>query len=310
MARIARLKPPESIYHVMGRSISELTLFPQDDDKRYFLALLKKYCDKFHCTILAYCLMDTHFHLHFDPQGFDLSRFMHCTNLSYVLYYNKKYHRRGHLFQGRFESRVITSDSYNLAVSTYIHNNPADIPAYQGKEAEYPFSSLGIYLGCRRDTLGLVDTDYILGLLNERDRGRAVTEYRKFVNRQKDTVTEQDMKQCLKRFASNEYRCERKMLYRDYTPSQVACYVAHKLNLPVEEMIKIKSSRFTSGVRAFYAFILRAVCSFTYRDICEVIGNISLSASSRLCRLGYELVYSNPSYREIFQDILQMGKAA
>lgn len=141
MPRFARFKSPEYIYHIMCRSISEINLFrddDDDDDKNYYLALLKKYKEKFHCKIYAYCLMDNHLHCHFDPQGFDISKFMLCVNTSYVLYYNKKYNRHGHVFQGRYESRVISSDTYNLAVSAYVHNNPKDVEGYRGRECEYP----------------------------------------------------------------------------------------------------------------------------------------------------------------------------
>jgi putative transposase len=123
MPRFARIKSPEYIYHVMCRSISEFNLLRDEDDKNYYLTLLKKYNKKFHCKIYAYCLMDTHQHMHIDPQGFDISKYMLCVNTSYVLYYNKKYNRHGHVFQGRYESRVVSNDGYSLAVSAYIHNN-------------------------------------------------------------------------------------------------------------------------------------------------------------------------------------------
>jgi putative transposase len=126
MPRIARAKSHESIYHIMCRSISEFNLFRDDDDKNHYLDLLKRYCSRFHCSVFAYCLMDTHLHLHLDPQGFDVSRFMHGVNLSYAVYYNLKHKRHGHVFQGRFESKVTASDKYNLAVSAYIHNNAKD----------------------------------------------------------------------------------------------------------------------------------------------------------------------------------------
>lgn len=162
MPRKAREKHPETVYHVMCRSISELLLFQDDEDKDYFLHLLKRYTDKYKCCVYAYCLMDNHLHLHLDPKGFDLSRFMQCLNTAYVWYYNKKYRRHGHVFQGRFESRILGTDEYNLAVSAYIHNNPHDIEGFSNREEGYKYSSYGIYLGIRKDSLKLVDTSFIM----------------------------------------------------------------------------------------------------------------------------------------------------
>ena len=93
MPRKAREKHNEAIYHIMCRSESEFLLFRESIDKDYYLGLLKKNSDKYKCSIYAFCLMDNHLHLHLDPKGFDISKFMHIMNTSYVLYYNRKYKR-------------------------------------------------------------------------------------------------------------------------------------------------------------------------------------------------------------------------
>ena len=164
MPRKSREKHNRAIYHIMCRSISEILLFRDNDDKFYYLSLLKKNTDKYKCSIYAYCLMDNHLHLHLDPKGYDISKFMHSINTAYVLYYNKKYKRHGHVLQERFQSRILDSDRYNLAVSAYIHNNPKNIEVYTGREEEYKYSSYGIYLGLRKDEHKLVDINFIKSL--------------------------------------------------------------------------------------------------------------------------------------------------
>ena len=134
MPRKARQKDPAAVYHIMCRSNSELLLFRDNGDKDYFLRLIKRYLDKYHCSLYGYCLMDNHLHLHLDPKGYDVSKFMHCLNTAYVWYYNNKYTRHGHLFQDRFVSRMLLTDVHNLVVSAYIHNNPHDIKGYSGKK--------------------------------------------------------------------------------------------------------------------------------------------------------------------------------
>ena len=60
MPRIKREKSPQFIHHIVCRSISEFNLFRNDDDKIKYLTLIKKYSDKFLCSILGYCPRDTH----------------------------------------------------------------------------------------------------------------------------------------------------------------------------------------------------------------------------------------------------------
>ena len=91
MARKARLKSDDAIYHIMCKSISEVDLFKDDEDKEKYLSLVKKYKDLYHVKIYGYCLMDNHSHLLVDANGADISKVMHGINFSYAMYFNKKY---------------------------------------------------------------------------------------------------------------------------------------------------------------------------------------------------------------------------
>ena len=97
MPRPFRLKNGESIYHVMCKSITEVNLFKDSEDKKKYLSLIKKYK-----TLYGYCLMDNHLHLIIDANGSDISKVMHGINFSYAMYFNKKHEMGGHLFRDRF----------------------------------------------------------------------------------------------------------------------------------------------------------------------------------------------------------------
>ena len=309
MPRVARIKAPGYIYHVMCRSISEILLFRDDDDKNYYLDLLKKYKEKYQCRLYAYCIMDTHLHLHLDPQGFDLSRLMHSINVSYVLYYNRKYKRHGHVFQERYESRVVSSDSYNLAVSAYIHNNPKDMEGFRGNVHEYPFSSMGFYTGARKDYRGLVDTGFVLGLMNIKDASHAVKRYTEFVLRHLDTGNVKGIMQCIAQTKNNITHDERKVIIREAKPGQVAAFLTDKLGLPSIEYLQLKYRRAAGKARAFLAFVQRALCGLKYEEICANIGNMSMAGVSRLCNEGFRLYMEEQQYRELFQEVLGLCRA-
>ena len=124
MARKARLKADDAIFHIMCKSISEVNLFRDDQDKEKYIYLLKKYKKLYNVKIYGYCLMDNHAHLLVDSNGADISKVMHGINFSYAMYFNKKYKREGHLFKDRFMSKIVDNDRYLKTVSLYIHNNP------------------------------------------------------------------------------------------------------------------------------------------------------------------------------------------
>jgi hypothetical protein len=62
------------------------------------------------------------------------------------MYFNRRYNRVGHLFQGRFKAKLIKRDEYLLHLSRYIHLNPLKIIDQEPKLEDYPWSSYPEYL--------------------------------------------------------------------------------------------------------------------------------------------------------------------
>ena len=305
MPRVARRKSSESVYHVMSRSISEIDLFSCDEDKNYYLYLLKRYCNKFHSSIYAYCIMDNHMHLYLNPRGVDISKFMHCLNSAYVSYFNRRYKRHGHLFQGRFASFIVTNDTYSLTLSAYIHNNAKDIPGYSGREEEYPYSSYGVYLGLRKDINGLVDTDFILKQFSS-DPVRAREKYKAFTFSKRDTgIMKEIDTDILKAYTENEYRSEKFCIPRENNAESIIHKVCKALGEGHVEGLKAKYHRDKSRLRAFAAYVMRILCGCTYKDICKFLGNMSLSGVVSLTEKGYRLYKEEDKYKEAFSMLLR-----
>jgi REP element-mobilizing transposase RayT len=307
MPRKARDKSPDCIYHIMCRSVSEFLLFRDDEDKAYYLALLKRYKDKYKCGIYAYCLMDNHLHLHFDARGFDVSKFMHSINTAYVRYYNKKYNRHGHVFQERFESRILSTDEYNLAVSAYIHNNAGDVHGYEGKEHLYPFSSYGIYLGIRKDIHGLLDTTFICSLFNSRDYDTFINRYNEFVSHQSDVGGSLSIRKSLSNAVENEYISGRRVILRNHIPSKVVSYISDRLIKGRKGSTLLRSKGRVMNFRALCAYAMRCLCGLSYREICSNMYNMTVSGCSRLCSRGYDLMTQNKEYEKVFDELMLLG---
>lgn len=74
--------------------------------------------------IIAYCLNPNHFHLMLRQMSDGgISEFMKRLSGGYTWWFNDKYKRSGSLFQGRFKSEHVNSDSYLLRLSVYVNLN-------------------------------------------------------------------------------------------------------------------------------------------------------------------------------------------
>ena len=300
MPRTRRIKDFSFIYHVMVKSISDTTLFKNNHDKDKYLLLLKKCQEKLGFKLYGYCLMDNHAHMMIDANGADISKIMHYINQCYAQYYNIKHKREGHLFKDRFKSKVVDNENYLFTLSAYIHKNPKDIEKYKLHPENYNYSSLGIYLGLRKDTLEIIDQDFVMSFF-----GTNVIEarhrYYNFV-----LACDDDMLKNHFEFEDekSEYRSERTILKRCYTPEDVIDFVSVYTNIS-KDAFKTKYSKRALTYRAICIFLMRYYCDFTYKDICNIIGNLSLSRVSKLSDLGLELIKTDQLYMNIHQDFLK-----
>ncbi|MCX5814706.1 MAG: transposase [Proteobacteria bacterium] len=143
MARPLRIQFENACYHVTCRGNAGQTIFPDEFDRRRFLFLLKHSAEIYRVNILAFVLMTNHFHLIVKTPLANIQEFMRHFNISYTAFINKRYKRTGHLYQGRYKSFVIDTDSYLLEVSRYVHLNPVRIK--EGLSTEQKIASLKSY---------------------------------------------------------------------------------------------------------------------------------------------------------------------
>ncbi|MDD3362368.1 MAG: transposase [Hespellia sp.] len=161
MPRTARKRSISGIYHVIVRGINQQQIFEEKEDYCKFLYTLsdcKKIC-KF--ELHAYCLMGNHVHLLIEEHDETISQIMKRISCRFVGWYNRKYERSGHLFQGRFHSEVIETDRAFQIVARYIHRNPVKAKLVATLD-EYPWSSYGAYAG---QSSSLVDTNKLSNII-------------------------------------------------------------------------------------------------------------------------------------------------
>lgn len=290
----------------MIRSISDTILFRCSDDKDKYLDLIMKYQDIYFFKVYAYCVMDTHAHLIIDSSGADISSIMHAINQCYAQYFNYKYNRHGHLFQDRFKSKIIHNDRYMIALTLYIHNNPADIKQYSKRVEYYKYSSLGIYLGIMDDACGIVDTGFILNQFSK----NLITARKKYLELMKEfDGKEPNEANAEFKNEKTEYRSERKIIVRDVIPADVVNFVSAYTSQD-RSCINIKYVKKVKELKSLSALLMRGLCSMKQRDICNEMGNITQSHASKLCLEGLKMINEREEYRNIIGDFISQKKAS
>jgi REP element-mobilizing transposase RayT len=155
MARLLRLQYPGAIYHVMCRGNERRAIFKGEADRRRLLQQMAVARDLYQARFYLVCLMPNHVHLLLETPLGNLSALMGQLLTAYTVYFNRRYRRAGHLFQGRYRSQVVEGDAYLLKLSRYIHLNPVCGRRWQGEAGAvrrqalraYAASTYGSYVG-------------------------------------------------------------------------------------------------------------------------------------------------------------------
>lgn len=154
-------------FHIYNKGVEDRIIFNDAPDYQVFLGYLKDYLtapadaetikqtftvngrvfrgiphqpkNYFHkVELIAYCLLPNHFHLalHRLATG-AIENFIRSLCTRYSIYFNKKYHRTGTLFGGRYKSIKIDSPSRLRLLTRYFHqaSDYSSYPEYLGKRA-------------------------------------------------------------------------------------------------------------------------------------------------------------------------------
>ena len=156
MARLARVVLPGVPHHITQRGVRSIDVFSSDEDKLFYLELLRSASEECGITVLSYCLMNNHIHLLVVPEReTSLSSGVGMVHRHYSRMVNLREDTHGYLFQGRFFSCPL-ADYYLPAVLKYIALNP--VRAGICKQAsEYKWSSARFYLGLESKNLLIKD---------------------------------------------------------------------------------------------------------------------------------------------------------
>lgn len=162
MPRSARLDAPGVLHHVMGRGIERRRIFLSDEDRNDFLSRLGFLAEEDCLKVYAWALLPNHFHLLCKTGKIPLARSMRRLLTGYVVSFNHRHNRNGHLFQNRYKSIVCQEDSYLMELVRYIHLNliRSGMVKGLGELNRSPWSGHSALMGYQRREWQ--DTEYVL----------------------------------------------------------------------------------------------------------------------------------------------------
>lgn len=163
-----RTKPvTNEIYHIYNRGVEQRRVFLDRDDYMRFIHDLFEFNDenpainlshflnqkskckevglpniereprKLLVNLLAFCLMPNHFHLMVEQKRDNgITEFMRKLGTGYTNYFNQKYERSGHLFQGKYKFVDLKKDAHFIYLPYYIHFNPLDLKFPEWREGK------------------------------------------------------------------------------------------------------------------------------------------------------------------------------
>jgi len=129
----------DSYYHVYNRGWNLTKIFLDEEDYSFFEYILNRHLSpepqkdkkgreytQFYPSIElnAYCLMGNHLHmLVYQREKHAIVSLMKSILVAYTIYFNRKYKRRGALFESTYKAVRIGDDSQLLHITRYIHLN-------------------------------------------------------------------------------------------------------------------------------------------------------------------------------------------
>ncbi len=181
MSRPWREEYKGGIYHVIARGNNKEYIFKESIDKGYFIKQLKEYGKIMGYVVYGYVLMDNHYHILIQTFDKKLQEIMHQINNKYSKYFNYKYKRVGHVFQGRYKAIRVQDERYLLKLIRYIHQNP--VRAGMVSKAELYKWSSDIYY--RKDIDSFIKTKVALEML-DKNKTKAIEKYIEFMKEREE----------------------------------------------------------------------------------------------------------------------------
>jgi REP element-mobilizing transposase RayT len=120
--RRIRIELEGALYHIMARGNRREAIFVNDEDRRMFLRSLGEACEMKGLRVLAWVLMNNHYHLMVQTPEANLVAGMKWLQNAYTRRFNVRHNQWGRLFGDRHKSVLVEGEGYYYeTLMDYIH---------------------------------------------------------------------------------------------------------------------------------------------------------------------------------------------
>jgi putative transposase len=159
MARLRRIELTDWPYMVSLQAQDDQLLVRDDEDRQQLLSTLRDAAREHELAIHAYVLLDSRLYLLATPkQANALSLSIQSLGRRYVAGFNRRHHRQGGLWAGRYRSTIVDPARHLLNCMLFIELHP-ELDGSSLQAENYAWSSVFHHLGRRTDPL---ITDHVL----------------------------------------------------------------------------------------------------------------------------------------------------
>lgn len=283
MARKPRLHAPGVLYHVIVRGNQRQKTFLSPTDYQIYLEKFTQYRRQYDVTVYAYCLMPNHVHLLLECGKAPLGRFMQGLQQSYTQYYNRKYRKAGHLFQGRYKAILCQKDTYLLELIRYIHLNPVR-SKLATRSQDYGYSGDPAYRSGK--ATAMVDPRTVLKMLG------GIGGYKKFIQDGLEAGHREEYYEVAdQRFLGDEeFGAELTRNYEDEEPKKrrglttVIKELAQAVTIDIEKLRSPSRGWQASQHRTMFTYVLVRRGGYTVKEVAAYFRRDATTISSTLSR--------------------------
>ena len=271
----------------MLRGIDGRRIFMDDRDRSRFCLLLQEASEMCHFRIHAFCLMGNHIHLVLEPTTSPLAEGVHRFASRYAQYFNRKYEKRGYVFQGRFRSILVEEGRYLRTLVHYVHLNPVEAGLVEHPE-KYSWSSYNAYF--KRAVFTWLHTDRVLAAF-DMDRSGALA--RMHADIESKIYTELDRSEVLRAFRRGIFGSEEFVeIYGDDIPNP-PLELEKKPDESLEKLVNLLCRKFNVSLSELRSSekrrdIVRARAAFARTS--QLSHDIDLSGASKFLNKSYSSV--------------------
>ncbi|MGV3653016.1 MAG: transposase [Noviherbaspirillum sp.] len=188
MARPLRIELPGAFYHITSRAEGPGPIFRDEMDRQIFLNVCGGALHRHEAALLAYCLMEDHYHLVLHTRRANLSKLLRQLNGVYTRAHNDRHRKAGRLFRVPVKAILVDPDACLLPACRHVELNPVrtNMAANPG---DWKWSSYRTHIG-KDSGLPWLDSqtlyDHLLGrpAMDANDALEAATRYEQLVERE------------------------------------------------------------------------------------------------------------------------------